>query len=140
MLPQNFCSEVYCRTLCVQKNASLKIYLFFVFIVFFVFSSKISIFQEICSKNGLKISKDLSHCNKVVQVLFCRPYCVRKTMFIHDFSFCNYNHFLQVFEKKVSTWHSPSILFSIFKNQTNNTKFLFCTQRTFNLLYKVETN
>ena len=58
-------------------------------------------------------------------------------MFLH---LANLVTFAGFRKKKFQFVFSPWNFFSIFKNQTNNTKFLFYTQKIFNLLYKIETN
>ena len=58
-------------------------------------------------------------------------------MFLHLANIVTFTGFRK---KKFQFVFSPSNFFSIFKNQTNNIKFLFCTQKIFNLLYKIETN
>ena len=58
-------------------------------------------------------------------------------MFLH---LANIVTFAGFRKKKFSLSLVLRIFFSIFKNQTNNIKLLFCTQKIFNLLYKIETN
>ena len=136
MLLQNFCYEFCCRTL--SKMSPYKIVQLFRFHCF-RFSSKISNFSSNLFEKWFENGQRHHFSIKLFKSYFVDDIVLYKTMFIHVSSFGKYSHFYGFSKKKFQFVFSPSNFFSIFKNQTNNIKFLFCTQKIFNL-YKIETN
>ena len=112
---------------------------FFVFIVF-VFLQKFSNFSSNLFEKWFENGQRLHLSIELFKSYFVDDIVLYKTMFIHVSSYGEFSHFYRFSKKKFQFFFSPSNFFSIFKNQTNNTKFLFYTRKIFNLLYKIETN
>ena len=140
-------SKIFVKRFIVEHFAHSKMFFFlqnyptFSFSLFFFdfhqkFSNFLSNLFEKWFENGQRHHFSI----KLFKSYFVDDIVLYKTMFIHVSSIGKNSHFYRFSKKKIQFVLSPSNFFSIFKNQTNNFKFLFCTQKIFNLLYKIETN